>query len=52
MELDSLHKAESESSFWGSDIVVPFAGGIVAAIGALSLFIYIQRHLRREARRG
>ena len=52
MEMDSLHKAETDSSFWGSDTVVPVAGGIVATIGALSLFIYIQRHLRRESRRG
>jgi uncharacterized membrane-anchored protein len=52
MGLDSVHKAPSNDSFWRSDRVVPVVGGIVAAIGALSLFIYIQRHLRREARRG
>jgi hypothetical protein len=31
---------------------VPVAGSIVAGIGALSLVLYIQRHLRRESRRG
>lgn len=52
MGLDSLHKARTEFGFWASDTVIPVAGAIVAAIGALSLFIYIQRYLRREARRG
>ena len=52
MGLDSLHKARYGSDFLNSDTVIPVVGGIVAAIGALSLFIYIQRHLRREARRG
>jgi uncharacterized membrane-anchored protein len=52
MGFDSLHKARSEDGFWSSDIIIPVVGGIVAAIGAFSLFIYIQRHLRREARRG
>jgi uncharacterized membrane-anchored protein len=52
MGFGSLHKARSEGDFWSSDMIVPIAGGIVAAIGAFSLFIYIQRHLRREARRG
>ena len=51
MEMDSLHKADTESNFWGSDTVVPVAGGIVAAIGALSLLFYIERHRRRDARR-
>ena len=52
MEIDSLHKARSDTRFWATDTVVPVAGGIVATIGALSLLIYIQRHLRRESRRG
>jgi uncharacterized membrane-anchored protein len=52
MAFDSLHKAQIGSGFWNSDTMVPVMGGIVASIGALSLFIYIQRHLRREARRG
>ena len=52
MEIDSLHKVRSEIGFWGPDIVIPVAGGIVATIGALSLLLYIQRHLRRESRRG
>jgi hypothetical protein len=41
-----------DRSFWGADTVVPIAGGVVAGIGALSLLIYIQRYLRRYARRG
>ena len=52
MGVDSLHKEDTTASFWGSDRVVPIVGGIVAGIGAFSLLIYIQRHLRREARRG
>jgi uncharacterized membrane-anchored protein len=52
MGFDSLHKENVDTSLWGADTVVPIAGGIVAGIGALSLLIYIQRHLRREARRG
>jgi uncharacterized membrane-anchored protein len=52
MGLDSVHKETSKDSFWSTDKVFPIVGGIVAAIGALSLFIYVQRHLRREARRG
>lgn len=52
MGLDQLHKAEVRGNFLAGDMVVPVAGGIVAAIGALSLFVYIQRHLRRESRRG
>jgi uncharacterized membrane-anchored protein len=52
MGLDSLHKAPTSSNFLAGDTVVPVAGGIVAAIGALSLLIYIRRHMRREARRG
>lgn len=51
MEIDSLHKAVSDVSFWGTDTVVPAAEGIVATIGALSLVIYIRRHLRRQSRR-
>jgi uncharacterized membrane-anchored protein len=52
MGIDSLHKEFVDRSFWGADTLVPIAGGVVAAIGALSLLIYIQRHLRRYARRG
>jgi len=52
MGMDSLHKDNGRGSFWGSDKVMPVAGGIVAAIGALWGLIYVQRHLRREARRG
>jgi uncharacterized membrane-anchored protein len=52
MEIERFHKAEVRSNFLAGDSIIPVAGGIVAAIGALSLIIYIQRHLRREARRG
>jgi uncharacterized membrane-anchored protein len=52
MGIDSLHKEYVDRSFWGADTVVPIAGGVVAGIGALSLLIYIQRYLRRYARRG
>lgn len=52
MAIDSLHKAETDSNFLGGDTVVPVAGTVVAAIGALSLVFYIQRHRRRQARRG
>jgi uncharacterized membrane-anchored protein len=52
MGVQSLHKALVGGSFWGSDRTVPVAGGVVASIGALSLLIYIRRHMRHEARRG
>jgi len=52
MEIDSLRTAASATNFWATDTVIPVAGGIVATIGALSLFIYIQRHLRRLTRQG
>ncbi len=51
MGIDTLHKVRDRSSFWSSDVLIPAVGGLVAAIGALSLYIYIQRHLRRMARR-
>ena len=51
MGLATLHKARNHGSFWGSDTVVPAAGGGVAAIGALALFLYFQRQLRQQARR-
>jgi uncharacterized membrane-anchored protein len=52
MGIDRLRKAEASGGFLASDTVVPVAGGIVASIGALSLLLYVQRHLRRESRRG
>jgi uncharacterized membrane-anchored protein len=52
MGLDRLRKADSGTSFWSSDAVFPVAGGSVATLGALALALYIQRNLRREARRG
>ena len=52
MTVDSLHKARNDAGFWTTDPVIPITGGIVATIGALSLLIYIRRHLRRNARRG
>lgn len=51
MGMDSLHKEITTVSFFGSDTVVPVVGGIVAGIGALSLLIYIYRHLREQRRR-
>jgi uncharacterized membrane-anchored protein len=50
LEMDTLHKARNTLSFWMSDKVIPAAGGLVAVIGALSLLIYIRRHLYRESR--
>ncbi len=52
MGLDSLHKAPVKLSSYFADDMIPVAGAIVAAIGALSLCIYVLRHMRREARRG
>jgi uncharacterized membrane-anchored protein len=52
MGLASLHRADGGGGLLAGDRVVPVAGGIVAAIGALALIIYIQRQLRRDARRG
>lgn len=51
MGIDSLHKARAPGGMWPSDPIVPLTGSVVAGIGAVSLFIYIQRHLRRRARR-
>jgi uncharacterized membrane-anchored protein len=51
MGIDSLHKASVHNHFLTGDSVVPVAGGVVAAVGALSLLLYIRRHMRREARR-
>jgi uncharacterized membrane-anchored protein len=50
MGLAALHKAGG--SFPGGDTMVPLVGGIVAVSGAVSLLLYVRRHLRREARRG
>jgi uncharacterized membrane-anchored protein len=52
MGIDTFHKAPVSGGLFGADMVVPLAGGAVATIGAVSLLIYIRRHLRREARRG
>lgn len=51
MGLDNLHKARGPAGFGSSDLIIPVTGAIVAVIGGFSLFIYIQRHLRRRARR-
>jgi hypothetical protein len=51
MGLDSLHAAGVDTSFWASDMVIPVVGSAVAATGALGLFIYIYRHMRRLRRR-
>ncbi len=52
MGIDSFHKARIGGGFLAGDRVFPVAGGIVAAVGGLSLFLYIRRHFRNEARRG
>jgi uncharacterized membrane-anchored protein len=49
--VDSLRKAEAGDGLLASDTVIPVAGTVVASIGALSLLLYIRRHLRRESRR-
>lgn len=51
MGMDSLHKVRDQGSFWTSDLLMPGVGAGVAGVGAISLFFYIQRHLRRIARR-
>lgn len=51
MGIDSLHKARDHSTFLSSDILVAVVGGLVALVGALALFLYIQRYMRRLARR-
>jgi uncharacterized membrane-anchored protein len=49
MGIDTLHRVRDQSRF--SDVLVPIVGALVAVIGAVSLFFYVQRHLRRLARR-
>jgi uncharacterized membrane-anchored protein len=51
MGIDTLHKARDQSSFFASDVLIPTVGALVAGTGAISLFFYVQRHLRRMARR-
>ena len=51
MGIDKLRKAASGDTFLSGDRVIPLAGGIVAATGAISLFFYVQRYLRRRSRR-
>jgi uncharacterized membrane-anchored protein len=52
MGVESLHKVRVSGGFLAGDKVFPVAGGTVAAVGGLSLFLYIRRHFRNEARRG
>jgi hypothetical protein len=52
MGTESLHKAPAHIDLLAGDSVVPVTGGVVAAVGALSLLLYVRRHMRREARRG
>jgi len=49
--IDQLHKDRNAESFWVSDLVIPYAGGVVAVVGAVSLLIYIRHHVRRESSR-
>ncbi len=51
MGVGSLHKAGTTTHFLSGDRLIPGAGTGVAAVGALSLLLYIRRHLRRESRR-
>jgi uncharacterized membrane-anchored protein len=51
MGIQALAKAETDSKVWSSDSVVPLAGGIVAAIGAIALLLNIHRTMRRNSRR-
>ncbi len=51
MGIDKLHKAVDRSSLWSSDLLVPIIGGFVTLIGAIALYFYIQRYMRRLARR-
>jgi uncharacterized membrane-anchored protein len=51
MGIDKLHKARDQSRFFSSDVLIPAVGALVATIGAISLFFYVQRHMRRLARR-
>ncbi len=51
MGIDTLHKARDQSSFFSSDVLIAAVGALVAAVGAISLFFYVQRYLRRRARR-
>jgi uncharacterized membrane-anchored protein len=51
MGVDTLHKARNHDSFLTSDIMLAAVGGLMTLIGALALFLYIQRYMRRLARR-
>ena len=51
MGIDTLHKARDHGSFWSSDIMMAVVGGLMTLIGAAALFLYIQRYMRRLARR-
>ena len=52
MDLDSLGKAPVHVRSILSGRLVPVAGGVVAAIGAVSLCLFFLRYMRRETRRG
>jgi uncharacterized membrane-anchored protein len=52
MGMDSLHKAPIFRNFWGSDVIIPVSGSVIAAIAVLTLVVFRIRYTRKEARRG
>jgi uncharacterized membrane-anchored protein len=51
MGIDTLHKLRDHGSVWSSDIMMAVVGGLMTLVGTTALFFYIQRYLRRRARR-
>lgn len=51
MGIGTLVKADTGTSLWSSDKVMPIAGGAVASIGLLALIFNIHRQMRRNSRR-
>lgn len=51
MGIRTLVKADTGTSLWSSDKVMPIAGGSVASIGLLALIFNIHRQMRRNSRR-
>jgi uncharacterized membrane-anchored protein len=51
LEMDALHEARSTFGAWLSDNLMAAAGGFAAAVGGLSLLIYVRRQRAAEARR-
>ncbi len=51
MGIEAFVKARPKTDLWSSDKVLPIAGGLVAAIGAVALAFNIARQMRRNSRR-